>query len=460
MKIALLNQPQDPIAAGEEQRGSVAIVNWELARCLARRHEVILYAPRAPGQPAVERWERIEIRRIRFVARRFHQAVQILAGRLGRGAPYFTSSLYYREYFAQVARDLAVSRPDIVHLPNQMQFAALFKRARPGVKVVVHIHQDELAQLDLQLLRRCLRDVDGIATVSEFVTARARGRLPELAARIHTVGNGVDVLRFRPAAHSRDCGLRELRQRPLRLLYVGRIAPDKGVHLLTEAVDLLIRAGVNLELTLIGKPGLMPYDLLSRLLGTDEPALAAVREFYGRSLRAWLAKEIFRHGRSYGNALRARLSPAAAARVRFLGTVPLPALVRAYRAADLLVLPSIWQESYGLPVAEAMACGVPVLASASGGVPELIADGATGKLVPRLDAQALLCALRELAADPARLRQMGKAARTRAEGLLTWARSAERLERLYLGLLPPPAGSLPHTSVVGGRKANAIETVM
>jgi glycosyltransferase involved in cell wall biosynthesis len=446
MKIALLNQPQDPIAAGEEQRGSVAIVNWELARCLARRHEVIVYAPRAPGQPAVERWERIEIRRVRFVARRFHQAVQILAGRLGWGAPYFTSGLYYREYFAQVARDLATSRPDIVHLPNQMQYAALLKRARPGVKVVIHIHQDELAQLDLELLRRCLADVDAVATVSEFVTARARARLPEMAARIHTVGNGVDVLRFRPAAHARDAGLREVRPRPLRLLYVGRIAPDKGVHLLTEAVDLLIREGVNLELTLIGKPGLMPYDLLSRLLGADESALAAVLEFYGRSLRAWLAKEIFRHGRSYGDALRARLSPATAARVRFLGTVPLPALIRAYRAADLLVLPSIWQESYGLPVAEAMACGVPVLASASGGVPELIADGATGRLVPRLDAQALSCALRALAADPAHLRQMGKAARNRAERLLTWSRSAERLERLYLGLFTDVALCEPKRS--------------
>jgi glycosyltransferase involved in cell wall biosynthesis len=179
----------------------------------------------------------------------------------------------------------------------------------------------------------------------------------------------------------------------------------------------------------------MPYDLLSRLLGGDRQALEAVQAFYGRTLRGWLAKEIFRHGRGYSDALRARLSPAAAARVRFLGTVPLPALIRAYRAADLVVLPSIWQESYGLPVAEAMACGVPVLASASGGVPELIEDGTTGKLFPRLDTQALARALRELSADPARLREMGRAARTRAERLLTWGHSAERLERLYLRVL-------------------------
>jgi glycosyltransferase involved in cell wall biosynthesis len=436
MKIAILNQPQDPIAAAEEQRGSVAIVNWELARCLAGRHEVIVYAPRARGQPDRERWGAIEIRRIRFVARRYHKAVQLLAGRLRWGAPYFTSRLYYREYFSQVARDLTVSRPDIVHLPQQMQFASLFKRAVPGLKVVVHIHQDELAKLDRPLLRRDLPDVDAVATVSEFVTTGGRARLPGMAARIHTVGNGVDVLRFRPEAGAR-CTLPG-HGRPLRLLYVGRIAPDKGVHLLMDAFDRLIREGVDLELTLIGKPGLLPYDLLSRLLGGDEHALAAVRVFYGHSLRSWLAKEILGRGGSYADALRMRLSRAAAARVRFLGTVPQPRLISEYRAADVLVLPSVWQESYGLPVAEAMACGVPVLASASGGVPELIEDGVTGKLVPRLDAQALAHALREMAAEPARLLAMGAAARARAERLLTWARSAERLERLYAGLLAVP----------------------
>src|SRR5579875_3121166 len=102
MKIAVLNQPQDPILAGSEQRGSVAIVNWELARCLAARHEVTVYAPRVPGQPRAERWGAIGIRRIPFVARRLHKAVQLVAGRLRWDPPYFASRWYYREYFAQL----------------------------------------------------------------------------------------------------------------------------------------------------------------------------------------------------------------------------------------------------------------------------------------------------------------------------------------------------------------------
>jgi glycosyltransferase involved in cell wall biosynthesis len=103
--------------------------------------------------------------------------------------------------------------------------------------------------------------------------------------------------------------------------------------------------------------------------------------------------------------------------------------------ADLLVLPSVWRESYGLPVAESMASGVPVLASDCGGVPELVDKGVTGLLVPRLNVDALTNAMRDLLSDVGRLRQMGLAARARAERLLTWDRSAERLERVYLDLV-------------------------
>ena len=90
MKIVIINQPHDPIAADEEQRGSVSIVNWELARRLSERHDVTIYAPRASGQPAVERFGNIGIRRVDFVARYFHKAFQLVAGRLQGRTEYAT----------------------------------------------------------------------------------------------------------------------------------------------------------------------------------------------------------------------------------------------------------------------------------------------------------------------------------------------------------------------------------
>jgi glycosyltransferase involved in cell wall biosynthesis len=250
---------------------------------------------------------------------------------------------------------------------------------------------------------------------------------------MHTIGNGVDVERFRPAMPPSSTAFR-----PTRLLFVGRVSPDKGVHLLVQTFNTLAHERPDLELTLVGKAGLMPFDVISILL-KDDPALERLREFYGRSPAGWLAKEVLGQRNSYTAHLRSLLSPEAAQRTHFLGTVSLADLVILYREADLLVLPSIWQESYGLPIAEAMASGVPVLASASGGVPELVEEGVTGRLVPRLDPDALLRAMRELLNDPRRLREMGQAARLRAERLLTWQRSAQRLERILSGVPPEEA---------------------
>src|SRR5580704_6808981 len=429
MKIAIVNQPQDPIVAGEEQRGSVAIVNWELAKRLAERHEVTVYAPRAPGQPRSERWKNIEIRRVSFVARLFHKAMQLLVGRLGSQPPYINSPLYYREYFLQVASELRARPVDVLHFPQQLQFAADFKRAMPQAKIVLHMHQDELAQLDYDLLRSQLANIDSVVTVSDFVTDRARARFPEHAAAIHTIGNGVDVGRFQPV-HQESTGAR-----PSRLLFVGRISPDKGVHLLMEAFDRIARERPDVELTLVGKVGMLPFDLVSLLLNDDADALDSLRPFYGHSTLAWLTKEVLGQKSSYKQQLDARLSPQAAERVHFVGSVSLEELIRLYSQADLLVLPSIWRESYGLPVAESMASGVPVLASDCGGVPELVDEGVTGLLVPRLSVDALTSAMRELLSDPVRLRVMGQASRLRAERLLTWDRSAQRLERVYLDLV-------------------------
>jgi glycosyltransferase involved in cell wall biosynthesis len=364
--------------------------------------------------------------------------MQLLAGRLRTSPPYINSPLYYREYFVQVAHQLRAHPVDVLHFPQQLQFAAQFKRAVPRTKIVLHMHQDELAQLDYELLCRQLANVDSVVTVSDFVTFRARARFPQHAAAIHTIGNGVDIRRFTPD----DQRSHELVQNAPRVLFVGRISPDKGVHLLVEAFDRVARKRPDVELTLVGKVGMLPFDLVNLLLTDDTDALNSLRPFYGQSTFAWLAKEVLGQKRSYRQQLLARLSPQSAGRVHFTGSVSLEELIRLYSRADLLVLPSVWRESYGLPVAESMASGVPVLASDCGGVPELVDEGVTGLLVPRLDVDALTNAMLDLLSDAQRLRQMGRAARQRAEKLLTWDRSAERLERVYLNLVNAPRGEV------------------
>ncbi|MBM3345053.1 MAG: glycosyltransferase family 1 protein, partial [Betaproteobacteria bacterium] len=77
-----------------------------------------------------------------------------------------------------------------------------------------------------------------------------------------------------------------------------------------------------------------------------------------------------------------------------------------------------------------MACGLPVLASANGGLPEIVVEGETGRLLPPGEVAAWAAAIAGLCADPTALARMGRAARARAEAEFTWAANAARLEAI------------------------------
>jgi glycosyltransferase involved in cell wall biosynthesis len=117
-------------------------------------------------------------------------------------------------------------------------------------------------------------------------------------------------------------------------------------------------------------------------------------------------------------------------RVTIVGRVSQDELARWYGRAQILVSPSLY-EGFGLPAAEAMACGTPVVASDGGALPEVVADGETGRIVPAGDAGALADALGELLADPKRCIEMGTAGYRRVVDRFTWPRTAERTEALY-----------------------------
>ncbi len=121
-------------------------------------------------------------------------------------------------------------------------------------------------------------------------------------------------------------------------------------------------------------------------------------------------------------------------RVMIVGRVPEADLARWYRRAQILVSPSLY-EGFGLPAAEAMACGTPVVASDGGALPEVVADRETGRIVPAGNARALADALGELLADPGRCVEMGAAGHRRVIDRFTWSQTAEGTEALYLDVL-------------------------
>jgi len=118
-------------------------------------------------------------------------------------------------------------------------------------------------------------------------------------------------------------------------------------------------------------------------------------------------------------------------RVHFLGAVAHPELPAVLRAADVFLLTTEPPESFGIVVIEAMACGLPAIASDYPGVRAVVDPGETGLLVERGNPDAVAAALAELVGDPERRRAMGERGRRKALDEWSWPRLVERMDRVY-----------------------------
>lgn len=230
------------------------------------------------------------------------------------------------------------------------------------------------------------------------------GCSPELVDRVRALGfpeersrvipYGVDVTAFTP-----DPGRRRIWREKLGIpetaplvLSVGRMATKKGFHILMEALPELLAANPEAHVVLAGGGDLLPR--------FQEEAL----RFPGR--------------------------------LHLPGPVLRDTLPDLYRAADVFVLPAVHDSKGnvdGLPnvILEAMASGLPVVASGISGVPLAVVDGETGLLVPEKDPKALTAALRRLLSAPDLAREMGERGRRRAEAALTWDAVAARYREGY-----------------------------
>jgi D-inositol-3-phosphate glycosyltransferase len=216
-------------------------------------------------------------------------------------------------------------------------------------------------------------------------------------SRMALVPSGVNVERFTPD------GPRIPRGGARRILTVARLVERKGIEDLIRALGAVPGA----ELVVVGGP----------------PAAELDADPYARRLRM-LAE-------SCGVADRLRLAGAVAAR-------EMPAW---YRSADV-VAATPWYEPFGLTVLEAMACGVPVVATAVGGLSDTVVDGVTGDLVEPRDPAGLGVTLRRLLADELRRMTYAAAAVDRAAHSYAWPRIAARLAVVYAGV----AGAVTESS--------------
>jgi glycosyltransferase involved in cell wall biosynthesis len=219
-------------------------------------------------------------------------------------------------------------------------------------------------------------------------------------ARMHVVHNGIDTETFRP--------LPDVERQPGLILYVGNSEDrNKGARYLLEAMNLLKDDRRDFQLALVDhkKENLK---LAPRLV-----------QKYGLQ-----------------------------SRVHFTGRVTTEQLVTLYNQAMMVVSPSLY-EGFGLPAAEAMSCGAPVIATTGGAFPEIIDHQETGWLVPPGNAEALADAIRMFADDEELRARLGKAGRESILERFNWRKAAEETLAVYELMLAEKGRT--GTATVGAR---------
>ncbi|MFH1845253.1 MAG: glycosyltransferase family 4 protein, partial [bacterium] len=393
MKVAVISQPLDAVLP--PRQNSIGIWTYKFAEHFSRLGQVLVYCKWRPRQKAVIRHEKFEYHFVPAIPNRLLQkTVGILKPFHKTRRPAFAASYYNLEYILLVALHLRKQGCDIVHVHNFSQFVPVIRALNPKCKIVLHMHCQWLTQMDRDMIETRLRKTDLVIGCCNFITEKIQGRFPGHADRCFTVHNGVDVEQFEnPPAR---CGARTTIEPetdvPRKILFVGRVSPEKGVHTLLEAFRLVVERYPGVQLEIVGPVASVPVEFIVNL--SEEQVVT----------------DLMRHYRDadYYAGILASLPEKVRQRVFFCGFVPHREIAAHIRGADVLVNSS-YSEAFPLPILEAMAAGLPVVATRVGGVAEAVEHEGTGLLVEAGDAGALARSLLRLLEDDQLRRGLGAA---------------------------------------------------
>ena len=281
-------------------------------------------------------------------------------------------------------RRIAESRPDVIHVHGMKPLPAT--GSFPEIPTVFTNHTSGFLKRLLGSPGRKARTLRRLEHISALIAPSLE--LLEASREIgysgpgHYIPNGVDTEKFRF-----DAGARARHRKSWApggetvLLLARRLAPKNGVKDFAEACGYLMDSPCRI------------------VIAGEGPERADMEQIFGLS--------------------------GLQDRVLFLGSVPNAQMPGIYSAADIAVLPS-HMEATSISGLEAMACGLSLVGTSVGGIPDLISGGATGSLVPARDPQALAAEMRRLIEDPARRKAFGAAARDKAVSRFAWPAIARR----------------------------------
>ncbi len=207
------------------------------------------------------------------------------------------------------------------------------------------------------------------------------------------------------------------------LLFVGRVSPEKGIHILIGAIRKLVNAYPSIHLNIVGSIGSAPKEFIVDLC--DDPLVKGLSKFYGINQES---------ADYYYTCLKGLIKDDLKAHISFCGSKPHTKVVEYYQHSDILINPSL-SESFGMSLAEAMASEKPTISSRVGGMVNVVSDGETGLLVDPDNEDALAQAIAFLTENPKLREQMGIAGRKRILEKFSWERVASSMLMEYRILL-------------------------
>jgi glycosyltransferase involved in cell wall biosynthesis len=387
MKIALVAHhatppahPVDPYSA--DQAANVSGLGRALA---AQGHDVVIYArrnsPELPGTLAI--------------------APRLRAEFIDAGPPAPVPADQLPQYAKDIADDLAARwrdrSPDVVHAHHWTNGLAALSATRERDAAIVqtfgsldaaerrHRIAGETSDARMRMESCIARAVTTVlATTSDEVAELSKLAVP--SPKVSLVPAGVDVSRFKPAGYVAK------RRREPKLIAVGSLAEYRGL-------DALLRCLSELP--------------SGQLVIAGGPSADQLESDHGYRILAKLAAHL-----------------GVADRVQFTGHVSDDALPTLLRSADLLVSAARYEPA-GMTAVRAMACGIPVVATAVGAYRDAVIDGTTGLLVPPGRPEMLAWRLRDLLAYPMRMAAFGIAAADRAKSRYAWDRIASETVAVY-----------------------------
>lgn len=382
MHIAMIAPEQIPVPP--LGGGSVEICMLAIAERLAQHHPVTLISRRHRRYPRVSRYGNLTIVRV--------------AGRKPA------------HYIANAARYLQGHPADWIQIDNRPRYVPFIKSRFGATPVSLFLHSLTYVSRPMivpMLASTCMAAADLIVVNSRSLGMRLQERFPQFAPAIQPIHLGVDLERFVPPTPQEKEKLREAFgvRGQFVVAFAGRLIPRKGIPVLLHAFRQVKNAVPSARLLVAG----------------------------GAQQRAYKARLV-------------RLAGKLRLDVRFIGVVPHRRMHRVYRAADCFVCPSQKHEAFGLVNVEAMACGIPCVASDNGGIREIVVHEWNGYLIEDYTKSARFAeALIRLATDRVLRERLGRQAREDAAALFDWQLTADRLAALYDGRRRLPHSIAPAT---------------